>query len=145
LDKTGLGDLLIARDQRHIQPDGGSNDQPVKGIGERNAASLVHIKPVQDNDIETTVVLERAAPMFKALMQPEPSGLHEQHDFPEDDAWNDNDRLRRLSLEKDPVGSLSEPGFLIQDVINEAVSVGNVHQRLERFRITRSTRFFVER
>ena len=57
----------------NIQPDGGSYDQPLEGIGERNAAGLVHIKPVQDNDIETTVVLERAASMFKALMQPEPS------------------------------------------------------------------------
>jgi len=38
---------------------------------------------------------------------------------------NDNDGLRRLSLKKDPVGILSEPGFLIQDVINEAVSVRN--------------------
>lgn len=97
---------------------------------------LLDIHPLQGNDTEPRLVIERTAPLLERLKKMDSPKFHQQRDLPKDHGRNEDNRLSCIRLIEDLSGIPSERRLSNERVVHESVRVCDVHYLPERSRVS---------
>jgi len=135
LHTIGVRYFPILCDQRSIEPQGSAGNEAVERVGKRKMSRLLDIHPLQGNDTEPGLVIERTAPLLERLEKADSPKFRQQRDLPKDHGRNEDNRLSCIRLIEDFPGIPSERSFSNKRIVHESVRVCDVHYLPARSRV----------